>query len=253
MKKLVHLIPVVLITLIQAKAQSNNVVPDNVRASNVIDGITSNVVSPGYLLYGIPEAPGGIIGDVYLNSDWKKISLKIFGQEREFNNYKCRVNLHTNQIEIEIDELVKVINADRVESFSWNEENDGGKRLYCNANKYKINNMPHSGFLEILSDGKIMLLKETRIIIKKPDFNVQLNVGSKSTRIIKEETIYFTKETELVNVRSVKNKKFYSLFEGLTSEVEEFAKEKQLRISAEEDLVSIFKYYNGEVKKKEGA
>lgn len=253
MKKIVCLISVVLLTLIQAKAQSSNVVPDNVRATNVIDGITSNVVSPGYLLYGIPEAPGGIIGDVYLNSDWKKTSLKIFGQDREFNNYKCKVNLYTNQIEIELNELVKVINADRVESFYWTEENDSGKRLYRNANKFKLNNTSHSGFLEVLSDGKIMLLKETRIIIKRPDYNVQLNVGSKSTRIIKEEVIYFTRGTELVNVRSIRNKKFYSLFEGLSSEVEEFVKSKQLRISIEQDLVTIFNYYNEAVRKKEGA
>lgn len=219
-----------------------NPVPDNVRATNAIDAFTTNTVSPGYMLYGIPQTDGGITGHVYLNDTWEVTSLKLFGSDRVFSNYPGKLNLYTNQIEVKVNDVVRTVESKKVENFYWDRNS---KRIrFVNASQYQLDQAQQEGFLEVLAEGKIPLLKKTRVIIKKPDYNVQLNVGSKSTRIIKEETIYYAKGNLLVNIKTVKGKKISALFENHAPEVNRFIKDEAIRTSGEEGLVRIFKYAN---------
>jgi hypothetical protein len=233
----------------QLHAQSNNKVPDNIRATNAIDALSSMNVSPGYMLYGISEAPGEVVGNVYLNEEWKKTTLKVIGYEKEVNDYSCKVNLYSNLIEVKIDNVIKVIDGAKVESFRWTNEETGGQSFYRNASAYQIKGIPQTGFLEVLIDGKIPLFKKIQVDIKKPDYNMALNIGSKSTKIVKEEILYFAKDKELVKIKSIKNRNFTALFGEFSSEVDRFIQAKSLRTSVEADLVLIFKYYNEEVEK----
>jgi hypothetical protein len=226
--------------------------PDNVSATNAIDAFINYTVSPGYLLYGIPESSGVIVGNAYLKDDWKKATLKLTGNDREYIIQQCKVNLYSNQIEINYNNSVKAIDGSKVENFTLYDGERISQRLYRNASQYKIKGIAQIGFLEILVDGTIPLLKKTGVIIKKPDYNIQLNVGSKNTKIIKEEILYVVKDKELISIKSIKKKKFPLIFGNSASMMSKFIEDNSLRFSDEEDLTLIFKHYNQEVLKKEG-
>jgi hypothetical protein len=234
------------------QAQSEPAAPDHVNATNAIDALTTLSVSPGYLLYGIPEGSGGVVGNAYLNEVWKKSTLKFVGNEKQFVVQQCKVNLYSNQIEVNYSNSIKAIDGAKVERFALDKDGTG-ERYYQNASAYKIDGIAQIGFLEVLVKGKTPLLKKVKVIIRKPDYNVQLNVGSKDTRIIKEDVFYFTKGEELINVKSIKGKKFASVFGDYASAMEKFIDGNSLKVSVEEDLILIFKYFNEEVEKKEGA
>ena len=133
----------------QLNAQSNSNVPDNIRATNAIDALSSMNVSPGYMLYGISEASGEITGSVYLSDNWKITTLKLMGYGKELDNYQCKVNLYSNQIEVKINNVIKAIDGGKVESLTWSDENTSVKKFYRNANVYKINDIYQEGFLEV--------------------------------------------------------------------------------------------------------
>jgi hypothetical protein len=230
-------------------SQSNNSVPDNVRAANAVDAIIDFTVSPGFLLYGIPEVSGEVVGSAYLNNEWKKCTLKHVGKNKEFIIPECKVNLYSNQIEVNYNNAMRAIDGFKVESFVLTNE---GEQVYKNASAFKINGVPQVGFLEVLVDGNNPLYKKTEVRIKKPDYNIALNVGSKNTKIIKEESLYMAQGYELVNVKSIKNKKFSLIFGDTASSVEKFIGENSLRLSQEADLILIFQYANDALKKKEG-
>src|SRR5688572_18378040 len=182
------------------QAQSEPVATDHVNATNAIDALTTLSVSPGYLLYGISEGSGVIVGNAYLNEDWKKSTLKFVGNEKLFNIQQCKVNLYSNQIEVNYSNAIKAIDGAKVESFVLDKDGTG-EGYYQNASGYKIDGIAQIGFLEVLVKGKTPLLKKVKVTIKKPDYNIQLNVGSKDTRIVKEDIYYFAKGQALTSVK----------------------------------------------------
>jgi hypothetical protein len=238
--------------LTRVAAQSEPAVPDHVNATNAIDALTTLSVSPGYLLYGIPEGSGEIVGNAYLNEEWKKSTVKFAGNAKQFNIPQCKVNLYSNQIEINSGNVIKAIDGAKVESFVLDPDGSGD-RFYQNASAYKVDGTAQIGFLEVLVKGKTPLLKKVKVIIKRPDYNVQLNVGNKNTRILKEDIYYFAKGPDLTGIKSMRVKKFASLFGDYASAVEKFVDDNALKLSVEEDLILIFKYVNEEIEKKEGA
>lgn len=251
-KNVIYLVVTSVLMFGRINAQSDAAVPGNVSATNAIDAFINYTVSPGYLLYGIPESSGAIVGNAYLKDDWKKATLKLMGNDREYSIPQCKVNLYSNQIEINFNNIIKAIDGSKVDNFTLHDESIISQRLYRNASQYKIKGITQTGFLEILVEGTIPLVKKTGIIIKRPDYNIQLNVGSKNTKIIKEETLYVVKNEELINVKSIKNKKFPLIFGDSSSIMGKFIDDNSLRYSAEEDLILIFKHYNQEIVKKEG-
>lgn len=241
-----------LISLAVSQAQSANGVPDNIRATNAIDDFINNTASPGYLLYGISGGSGEVIGSVYLEDAWRMTTLKIRGYDQELSNYPGKLNIYSNQIEINHQNVVKVIDGSRVERFTWIDESTGKQAVFHNASEFKIKNATPTGFVEELVPGKLPLLKKTQVIVKKPDYSIQLNVGSKNTRIIHEKTLYFSAGNELVPVKSIKNKNFTKIFGEQSSLMNSFIREKSLRISDENDLITIFKHYNDVLQKNKG-
>ncbi|GEM_PF-1529814 len=248
-KKVIYFVAVATWMFSHAQAQSYSAVPDHVNATNAIDALTTLSVSPGYLLYGIPETSGGTVGDAYLNSDWKKATLKFSGNEKEFNIQQCKINLYSNQIEVNYHNAIMAIDGSKVERFIL-EKGEATQRVFLNASAYKIVGITQVGFLEELVIGNTFLFRKVRVIVKRPDYNIQLNVGSKNTKIVKEKTLCFAKGTELINVKSMKRKNLASFFGDFSPAIDKFIRGNSFKWSVEEDVILIFKYYNQEMDKK---
>ncbi len=76
-----------------------------------------------------------------------------------------------------------------------------------NAKDFKnSDNVPLTGFFEVLAEGTLPLLLKTKIVVKKPDYNEALNVGPRDTKILGNEKLYYAKVDHVFEVPSPKKK-----------------------------------------------
>lgn len=223
-------------------SQSSNPMPNNVRATNVIDAFANHVGSTGYLLYGIPLDPGNVEGDYYLQSDWGNASIKLFQSEQVFRDVKCKINLLSKQLEIASKLGVRGIEIDKIEYLIFNA--DINQTKFISVSNFNIDGVPQSGLAELLVDGRVPLVKLTNLIVKRPDYNIQLNVGSKNTRLIQEGILYAVSNNELMKINSIKKKRLPALFKPKVEDMENFIKTMNKGLDKEGELKSIFEFGN---------
>jgi hypothetical protein len=100
-----------------------------------------------------------------------------------------------------------------------------------------------TGFFEVLVDGKFPLLNRRTAFIRKADYNVQFDVGTRDDKIIKKEALYYTKSGVAYELPRSR-KKFLAVFENETNKVEEFIELNNLDVSDKDHVKRIFLHYN---------
>ena len=88
-----------------------------------------------------------------------------------------------------------------------------------------------------------LYLRKQCLILKKADYNVQLNVGSHDDKILKKTDYYVMKDKQVIELPSGK-KKLVAIFPDKSEEVEKFIKDSDLNVNKEDHLRLIFEYYN---------
>lgn len=96
---------------------------------------------------------------------------------------------------------------------------------------------------EVLSDGNIPLFKKTFIYVKKTNYVVQFDVGSKDDVIQKLENYFYANGELAIKIPSGK-KKIIQLFKGKEEEMKEFIQSNALDLSKEHHLKAAFEKYN---------
>jgi hypothetical protein len=223
-------------------AQAQAVVPANLRASISLERmVETNGLRPTDLVYGIPLPPGKVIGDSYLNTQWLRSSFMMYNIDRTFENYKIRYDIRTNELEVKTPTQVKVLPGDRVRNFAVTDSLNINTLFYANGKDFTLDGKKQSGFFEVMEDGKIALLKKTEIEIKKADYNPALHIGSLDEKILKKDSYYVLKGTELQEVRK---KKFFAIFGDQAATMETYADTNRLSAGNPRELQMIIRHYN---------
>jgi hypothetical protein len=116
--------------------------------------------------------------------------------------------------------------------------------FFVNAMDYRDeDNVPLTGFFQVLTEGEMPLFKRTYIDIKKADYNIQFNIGSQDDKILKKSEFYMLKGNNVVELPSSK-KKLLTLFAEKAEDMEKFMKDNNLTSNKEEHLKILFEYYN---------
>lgn len=243
MMKRNYLIVAILI-IITLKSFCQAVMPENLRAANTMDRLSTfhgnNVPD---LLYGIPFPPGKVIGDTYLNVDWKPSTILLY-DGKTIEGYPTRYDIQTDELELNAKNGIKVLAGNKVKSFVWINEITKEPGYFINAKEFKnSDHIPLQGFFQVLADGAIPLFKKNIVVVKKADYNAVLNVGSHDDTIIKKIELDYALGGQVYKIPSSK-KKLLPLFRDKSGEIENFINNNSLSISKEEDLIKIFDYYN---------
>ncbi len=222
-----------------------SVVPNNIRAANTLDRLVDlDGLSNADMLYGIPLPEGKVIGDTYLDVQWKAASILLYDKDKLIEGFPVRYDIHLNELEIKAKNGVKVLKGDKVKSFVWIDSLTNSPIYFVNAKEFKNEyNVTITGFFQVLTDGSLPLFKKTNVDVKKADYNVQLNVGSLDDKILKKHELYAVKGHRVIEVPSSK-KKLLPLFGDKSKDVEKFIKENALTTNKEYHLTNIFKHYN---------
>jgi len=226
------------------------VMPDNLRAASTIDRM-SNFTGTNVpdFLYGIPAAPGKVIGDTYLNTEFNTSNVLLYENDKIIEGYPVRYDVYTNELEFNAKNGIKVMNGGKVKSFAWIDEKSKLPEYFINAKEFRNSeNVQLIGFFQVLSDGALPLLKKTTVDVKKPDYNEALNVGSRDAKILKKAEQFYAVGNKVFKVPASK-KNVLSLFADKSAEMEKFIADKSLSMAKEEHLITIFNHYNLLVKK----
>lgn len=234
---------VLVLCVISVASSAQTVVPSNIRASNTIEKLTDfRGLETGEMLFGIPLPEGKVIGDTYLDTNWKTGSIMLYDKEKMIERYPIRYDIYTNELDIKTGQQVKVIAGNKIKSFSWIDSSYAEPVYFINARDFKNEaGTQLSGFFQVLVDGPLPLLCKTDIVIRKADYNVQMNVGSKDDKILKKEKYYYLKDGKAREVPAGK-KKMLALFGEHAITIEKYIKDSRSS-SRESELLLAFDQY----------
>lgn len=208
--------------------------------SQFSDG-SSNLNSGG--VYGLtPSTVSKVEGDSYWDIHWGISSVELKGRKELVEGNYVRYDIYTDELEFLLKDGVKVFPGNKVVSVVWQDSVFSKPRFLVNGNLFRENGVPLTGFVEILVDNKIALVKRISLSIRKPSYNQALDVGSKNSKIIKEEDYYYAIDNKLTRLKSKKDLKGISTLNQ--SKIENYVKENKIGLSNERDLVLLIEYCN---------
>lgn len=195
------------------------------------------------LLNGLPIArpPSEVQGDIYMK-DWLPGTVSLMDRDMTITGYLVRYNIFLKEVEFHTAMGDRALQSSLVKEFTLNDTITNRQHHFINGKNFKSEGVPIWNFFELLSDGKVPLLKEYYVEIKDPDYQPALNSGSRDTRIIKHSRIWCAVEGDLRPAKG--RKKVMEIFGDKAGEVDKYAKEHTLAYNEQADLAKIFAYYN---------
>lgn len=227
-------------------AQPNSMVPKNIRAANTLDNLfDGNGLATSDNLWGIPLEPGAVVGNAYLNTDWKRTALSLYDADKMLKGYLTRYEIDRDQFDIKTTFGIKVLSGKKVRSFVWMDSLTRTPHYFINGRDLKTaEGVPMTGFFEVLAEGDLTLLSKTDVIVKKPTYNEKLDMGIRDTRIEKKTKFYYLENDLLHELPSAK-KKIIAVFGDHGDALQDFVKVNKLSWDTDAHLKHIFEHYNG--------
>lgn len=218
-------------------------IPQQVRAQLTLDRIGMQGVGSSEVAYGISAPPGRTLGDYYLDNKWNKGTIMLEGTETLIEGYPLKYDLKSQTVEISTKNGIKLLDTKKIASLVWIDSLLGVPRYFVNAGKFKEEEVPLTGLLQVIVDGKKPLIAKTTILVKKPDYVPALDVGSRDTKISKKQTYYLSDQGNLIKITG--KKKLLPFFGENAREVDNFIKTNNIDLREEAGLKRTFEFYNG--------
>ncbi|GAB3899531.1 hypothetical protein GCM10028803_20820 [Larkinella knui] len=203
-------------------------------------------ITPIYTMAG-PE--GRILGYPYLDTTFAKTNV-VFYQNiakpgvkpiLELADVPVRYNITANDLEFLVEnKTVKAVSGERVKQFKM--DRNGQTTTFVNATEVGAP-ADVRGFFEQVNDGKLRLLIRHQIYVKKPSYNVALNVGSKDTELIKE-AIWYTSDGKTLTRFSPGRKALLAAMKDKEEPVNAYLKDKKPDLKNRAALLDVFTFYN---------
>jgi len=189
-------------------------------------------------------APKPSITEVsYYYNDQFRLGTIYLKDGRKFNNYPLKYDLSKKWIEVGVDKEVKIATDEIAEWFILFKPQNAFGQTFINVSNFKINDLKSSGFMELIADGKIKLLVDTKLELKPSNYNALMGVGEKNNTIVKREVVYFAKNIELVEV-PIREKDIINFFGEKKETIENYINKYKLKLKKIDDLKELVDYYN---------
>ncbi|MEP2771127.1 MAG: hypothetical protein ABJH05_03195 [Fulvivirga sp.] len=188
------------------------------------------------ILYNGSGVQSDIEGDPYLLEYQLPGSIMILNGNAPIEVIKMKYHVLNNYIQCDYKGRTLAIDGSKVLSFNL------AHRYFINTNELGAVNNELSGFYEVISDGSPSLLAHDAVKIKKPDYNIALDVGNKNYRLIKNRNYYLLIENKIYGI--TKKKDLWKMIESNQKEIKEFIKAERISFSDENDLVRLCTYLN---------
>lgn len=217
---------ILMVVVLNLFGQEANSLQKQAALNRIHSGLSSSDI-----VNGVAPTGGSIIGTPYLYDTYLPGEIRLDYSENAINSEKIRVHLFANYIEIIRDGKEFVIDGVKVNSLIL------GDSHYINTNDFVNKSDPVSGFFKVLFEGGVSLYAYHYIIVKKPDYNEALDVGSKDYELLRKTDFYLNvhHKVTLINKKNV----IYNLFNDKKSSLKDFIKVNKINFSDEQDLIKL--------------
>ena len=231
MKKQITLILtcLLIVTAIQVEAQKFYI-------RDIFD-FYNDINAPGLSKETNVKSYSEIDGSPYLQKDFVPGSL-ITNEDHKYENIPMKYNGYDDRMEYKHKSGISFFLA-KPEDFK--EILLGGSTFIYE--EFKLGRKKVQGYYEVLSDGKISLLKKYTIAYKEAEPQKPFSDPKPAKFVKKPNTYYIYKGEE--NIYEIKNEKeCLAILQDQKNKLAKYIKSEKLKIKKEEDLKKLIEYYN---------
>ncbi len=216
-----------------------------IRATNVSRLMVERPNFIGNTVYGIPPEPKKVEGNFYLDNKWNLASILLYREMTVLEGFRVRYNINSNMFELWEPEgnQVTVMPGLRIQNIVWMDSSYKVPRYFVNGMDFREDNVPISGFFEVLVEGKLPLMRRTMAVFKESNYNTALMVGNRNDQIIKRNVYYYLKGKDLYEVPK-KRKELFLIFGDKAADMEAFALENEIDLKDRTSIFLLFTHYN---------
>lgn len=203
-------------------------------------------------LFTIKGPAGRLLGDPYLDTNWQAGNVKFYNRlvtsasSDSVAGVPVRLDLSTDEVELKASatdiKVIKVAKGPSVRFFELNKPAGPASR-YVNVREYRGEAVPATGFFEQLVKGKLELLLYPSVYIRRADYNVALNSGTKDDEFIKRVAWYVASNQQVTKFTPGK-KAMLELMADKKDLMEAYVKQEKSDWKSRKGLAAIVTYYN---------
>jgi hypothetical protein len=191
---------------------------------------------PGYnFIYEEKDLPMGTEGSPYLD-DWQHAQI-VFKNGDVIPDLMVRYNELTNQMLYQDKNKTYIIGAPNNIA-----RIDLPGKVFSYGEFLKGNKMDR-GYYQVLEAGKMNLLVKYEIEMKRSNYNVALDIGEKTNKLLLHESLCLQMDDRILPLQ--KKSKPLDFFSGKEKEISEYMNREKLSFSKKEDLKKAVAFYNG--------
>lgn len=181
------------------------------------------------------------IGKYHYDEKWNAGNIYLKNGDT-LTGYYMRYDLMRNHVEVIIDKLIQSIHGNLVEKFEWFDVERLRETRFISSESFAFDEDKPSGFLEVLEEGDVILLKHRKLIHLKDASSPTLvnDTNSDNTQLF--DTYFLARGAKTIKI-SNRKKENLQFFQSET--LEDYLGKTRLRFGKEKDLKKIVKYYNG--------
>ena len=239
LKKTIYVLLGIILIALPAEAQFKN---SNNNAMNT--GLIP--LSPGDAVDIFDDHKPKLQGSLYYNDDWQKADI-VLNSNKEALDYQTRYDLQNFSLEIKVDNKIYDLPGSVVRSFSLNIYEPGiGSRQVSFINPRTVETWQASDnvFLERIQTGQqYELYKSNYTKIKKPNYNVALDAGSKDPQIVRYSK-YYLFDGEAYHEIPTRKKPAIEMLSQFSNQIEKRANAKKYKFKEESDFRDIVEFLN---------
>ncbi len=202
---------------------------------------STEMLVTGSSVHTLPPSPPDVVGDDMLNQHYQKATF-LLNDSSLLEGLPVKYYITRNEFDVKTKAGLRALKGDRVKSFVWIDSATKKPQVFVNAREFKRQDgTPGVGFFQLITEGKVGLIKQTEVIFKEANYHEALNVGSRDHKLIKKTHYY-----SLINntFAPLPKKKLETVFPDHKAEVQRFIKINTLDLDREDHLQALFDYYN---------
>ena len=201
------------------------------------------------VFWSSPTESSNVIGDFYIDSLWHEGSVKLNAPVTQFGGLEsdslAGITIRYNVLNDELEVLAKkndirVIKSSYLKSFET--KNNATPQRFTSI-KSLAPNTDLKGVCEVLSSGKLTLVKHYKPKITKPNYNPGFGTGQKNT-IVRLDSDYYVISNGKSEKLTANKKAVLALMNDKEKEIEGYLKENKAALKSDLDLKSVFDFYN---------
>ena len=198
-------------------------------------------------IYGVSGPAGKVTGDPYLDSTWQAGTIKFYGKFLakfdSLGGVPVRLDLYNHDVEIRAG--ANDIRSAKGPSIRYVivTNKTGSASQFINVREYRGEADALQGFFEQVVVGKLTLLQYPSISVKRANFNVAMNTGSKDDELIKKLDWYVAQSGRATKF-SPSKKALLELMADQKESIEAFLKAEKPDLKSRAGLTAVASYYN---------